>query len=245
MTKVIKIGKIKVIFFIGEIMKICGIQKVSLVDYNEHISTTIFTSGCNFSCPFCHNAGLVKGNEPEIPEKEILNYLTKRKSVLDAVVISGGEPTLHKDLPIFISKIKELGYLIKLDTNGTNIEMLKYLIDNKLIDYVAMDIKNSLDKYNLTIGKDYNFNHKEVIEYIMTCGIDYEFRTTLIDGHHSESDVIKIGKLIKGAKRYYLQKFEDSGNCLSSGLKEVDYNTALRYQNILKDYIPNTFLRGY
>ena len=162
-------------------MKISGLQKVSLVDYDGQISATIFTSGCNFACPFCHNSGLVKGIEPEIPTGEILEYLTKRKNVLTAVCISGGEPTLHKDLPELIAKIKSLGYLVKLDTNGTNLSMLKYLVDNQLIDYIAMDIKNSLDNYNNTTGTDKDFNIKETIDYIMSCGIDYEFRTTLLN----------------------------------------------------------------
>ena len=226
-------------------MKISGLQKVSLVDFNEHISATIFTSGCNFACPFCHNAGLVNNTEMEIDKKEILSYLQKRKNVLDAVVISGGEPTIHRDLPEFISDIKKIGYAIKLDTNGTNLDMLKYLVDNKLIDYIAMDIKNTIDKYPDTIGNDYQFEQKQVINYIMNCGLDYEFRTTLVYGYHTESDIIKIGQMIKGAKRYYLQKFVDSGNCLTSGLKEINYNTALKYQNLIKEYVTNTYLRGY
>lgn len=226
-------------------MKISGLQKVSLVDYNEHICATIFTSGCNFSCPFCHNAGLVKGSEPEIPKEEILEYLNKRKKVLDSVCISGGEPTLHKDLPEFISEIKSMGYLIKLDTNGTNLDMLKYLVENKLIDYIAMDIKNSYNKYNVTIGRDNNFTLKSAIDYIMNCGIEYEFRTTLVHEFHTENDIIEIGKMIKNAKRYYLQKFIDSGNCLSSGLSAIDLNTATHFLDILKKNIPNTQLRGY
>jgi len=226
-------------------MKISGLQKVSLVDYDEHIACTIFTSGCNFACPFCHNAGLVQGTEPEIPVSEILEYLDKRKNVLNAVCISGGEPTLHRDLPEFISKIKKLGYLVKLDTNGTNLEILKSLVENNLIDYIAMDIKNSPEKYNLTANISQNFSPKESIDYIMNCGLPYEFRTTLVNGHHTEEDIIKIAELIKGANKYYLQKFEDSGNCLKSGLSEIDFKTAQHYQAILSKHVPNTKLRGY
>lgn len=224
-------------------MKISGLQKVSLVDFDGHISATIFTSGCNFSCPYCHNAGLVKGLEPEIPSIEILEYLEKRSNVLDAVVISGGEPTLHHDLPDLIRKIKNMGYLIKLDTNGTNLEMLKYLVENKLIDYIAMDIKNSLDKYDITTNN--SFAPKEAIDYIMNCGLDYEFRTTIVEGFHTAEDIRNIGKLIAGANKYFLQKFEDSGNCIKSGLSAIDPITANKFKDILTEYIPNTHLRGY
>lgn len=227
-------------------MKISGFQKLSLVDYDGHISATIFVSGCNFSCPFCHNAGLVKGQEPQIDNEEVLAYLTKRFGLLDSVCISGGEPTLYPDLPDFISKLKSIGYLVKLDTNGTNLELVKYLVENKLIDYIAMDIKNSLDKYPLTIGRDYNISTiQESIKYIMSCGIDYEFRTTLVKGLHTMSDIKSIAKTIKGAKRYFLQRFEDSGNCIESGLEAISKDEALKFRDELIKYIPNTTLRGY
>ena len=226
-------------------MKISGLQKVSLVDYDGQIAATIFTSGCNFACPFCHNSGLVKGTEPEIPVIEVVEYLTKRKTVLTAVCISGGEPTLHKDLPDLISKIKELGYLVKLDTNGTNLPMLKYLIENNLIDYVAMDIKNSPNKYGLTAGVNTPINIEETINYIMNCGIDYEFRTTIIKNYHTSKDIEEIAQTISGAKKYYLQQFVDNNNCLSTGLEAINKNTAEEYLNICKQHIPNTKLRGY
>ena len=226
-------------------MKISGIQKVSLVDYDGHISATIFTSGCNFKCPFCHNAGLVQENDPNIPTDEILSYLDKRKKVLDSVCISGGEPTLQHDLVDFIIKIKSMGYLIKLDTNGTNLNILKTLVENQLIDYVAMDIKNSLSNYHLTSGIDKTFDIKTTIEYIMNCGIDYEFRTTLVDGHHFENDIKEIANLIRGCNKYFLQKFEDSGNCLKSDLRPIKKETAVDFQKILKKNNVNTYLRGY
>lgn len=226
-------------------MKISGLQKVSLVDYDGQIATTIFTSGCNFACPFCHNSGLVKGTEPEIPTSEILEYLNKRKNVLTAVCISGGEPTLHKDLPEFISKIKELGYLVKLDTNGTNLPMLKFLVENKLIDYVAMDIKNSFENYSRTIGTETKIDIKETIDYLMSCGINYEFRTTLIKNYHTTNDITNIAQTISGANKYFLQKFVDNDNCLMQGLEEIDYNTATEFLNICLKHIPNTKLRGY
>ena len=226
-------------------MKICGLQKVSFVDYNEHICATLFTGGCNFACPFCHNAGLVNNTENIIEEQDLLDYLESRKNLLDSVCISGGEPTLHPDLPEFISKIKKLGFKVKLDTNGTNINMLRRLVDNNLIDYIAMDIKNSLNKYSHTIGNQLQFNIKEVIEYIMNCGIDYEFRTTLVNEFHSHTDISYIAEMLKGAKRYYLQKFVDSGNCLSSGLTHIDKAVAEEFLVIAKKQIPNSYLRGY
>lgn len=227
-------------------MKISGFQKLSLVDFDGHISATIFVSGCNFACPFCHNAGLVNGSEPQISESEVLDYLSKRFGLLDGVCISGGEPTLYPDLPKFIAKLKYIGYLVKLDTNGTNPEMVKYLVENKLVDYIAMDIKNSEDNYIKTIGKDYDFGKiKTTIEYIMNCEIDYEFRTTLVKNLHTLEDIQKIAKLIAGAKKYYLQKFVDSGNCISSGLTEIDKKTATEYLEYLQKFIPSTKLRGY
>ena len=227
-------------------MKIAGIQKLSLVDFDGHISSTIFTSGCNFACTFCHNSSLIPNSNDLINECDILNYLQKRKNMLDSVCITGGEPTLHKDLPEFIFKIKEMGYLVKLDTNGTNPEMVKYLVENKLIDYIAMDIKNDIDKYTPIIGLQTNErNIKKSIEYIMSCGIDYEFRTTLINEYHTLDDMIKIGKLIKNANKYFLQKFVDNENCLTHNLNEVPKDVAIQMQEHLKKYIPNTYLRGY
>ena len=226
-------------------MKISGHQKVSLVDYDGQVATTIFTSGCNFACPFCHNSGLVKGTEPEIPTNEIMDYLIKRKNVLSAVCISGGEPTLHRDLPEFISQIKSLGYLVKLDTNGTNLNMLKYLIENKLVDYIAMDIKNSFENYSKTIGVENSANIKDTIDYIMASGIDYEFRTTLIKNYHTHKDIENIAKTISGANKYFLQKFVNSETCLMQGLEEIDHNTATEFLSICTKDIPNTKLRGY
>jgi len=227
-------------------MKIAGLQKLSLVDFDGHISATIFTSGCNFACPFCHNSRLVKDVEDDIKITEILEFLTKRKNMLDSVCISGGEPTLHPDLPDFIKKIKDLGYIIKLDTNGTNPDMIKQLYENNLIDYIAMDIKNSYEKYPFTAGKNINLdNIKKSIKYIMNCGIDYEFRTTIMQGHHTMQDIKDIGKMIKGAKKHFLQKFEDSGECLTKGLQAIEKADAIEFKNVLSQYVQQTNLRGY
>ena len=227
-------------------MKIAGIQKLSLVDFDGHISSTIFTSGCNFACAFCHNSSLIPNSNDLLKIDNIIDFLKKRKNMLDSVCITGGEPTLHKDLPEFISKIKEMGYLVKLDTNGTNPQMIKYLVDNNLIDYIAMDIKNIIDKYTPIIGlQTKEDNIAKSINHIMSCGIDYEFRTTLINEYHSIEDIIKIGKLIKNANKYFLQKFVDNENCLTHNLNEVPKDVAIQMQEHLKKYIPNTYLRGY
>ena len=227
-------------------MKISGIQKLSMVDFDQHISCTLFTSGCNFACPFCHNSTLVYNEEKELNEIEIFNYLIKRQGIIDSVVISGGEPTLYPDLPDFIRKLKKLNLLIKLDTNGTNPQMIQYLYENNLIDYIAMDIKNSLTNYNSTIGTIACIdNIKASINYIMSCGIDYEFRTTLVEEFHSIEDIENISKEISGAKKYFLQKFVDSGHCISSELHAIPKETALIFQEMLQKTIPETHLRGY
>ena len=230
----------------GVHMKISGLQKLSLVDFDGHTATTIFTAGCNFACPFCHNSSLVIGNTEDINEQDIIDYLHKRQKLIDAVVISGGEPTLHSDLPLLIKKIKELGFLIKLDTNGTNTDMVKYLVENRLVDYIAMDIKNSIIKYPATTGKDINMTTiQNTINYIMNCGIDYEFRTTLVAEYHNIKDFENICQMIGGAKKYYLQKFVDSGECIQSGLHEVAKSDAQSILEYVQKYIPNTKLRGY
>lgn len=227
-------------------MKISGLQKLSLVDYTEHTACTIFTSGCNFACPFCHNSSLVYSKAEEIKETKVLEYLAKRKNILDAVCVSGGEPTLQKDLYEFIVKIKNMGYKVKLDTNGTNFEILKKLIEDKLIDYVAMDIKNTFEKYPLTTNCSVNIEFiKKSINYLMSSDIDYEFRTTLVSEYHNVEDIKSISQMLSGAKKYYLQKFVDNNNCISSGLHEIPKSQAITFQNILKTTISNTYLRGY
>ena len=227
-------------------MKILGLQKLSLVDWDGHITCTVFAGHCNFACPFCHNSSLVTSEENEINENEVLEYLDKRKNMLDSVCVSGGEPTLYSDLPDFIKKIKDMGYKVKLDTNGTNLNMIKTLVENGLIDYIAMDIKNSIEKYPMTAGRDCDYDTiLQSIEYIKTCGIDYEFRTTLIDEFHKEEDIIKISKMLDGAKRYYLQKFVDSGNCIQSGLHEVKKDVSTKYVEHLSNHIGQVQLRGY
>ncbi|MDP3052441.1 MAG: anaerobic ribonucleoside-triphosphate reductase activating protein [bacterium] len=203
-------------------MLIGGLQKLTLIDYPGKIAATVFLVGCNFACPWCYNPELVLAEDikkhAKISEKDFFDFLKKRKGLLDGVVICGGEPTINKNLPDFIKKIKKLGYAVKLDTNGSNPEMLKNLIDEKLIDYVAMDIKASLTTKNLKLkAKSYdeatgvktNLNKiKKSIEIIKKSGIDYEFRTTIIPKLHQSKDIIDIAKQLKGAKKYFLQQFK-------------------------------------
>ncbi len=230
-------------------MKIFGMEKMSLVDYDGKVATTLFTGSCNFKCGFCHNSALVLdySNLPYYSEQEIFSYLEKRKGIIDGVCISGGEPTLSPDLPEFISKIKNLGYSVKLDTNGTNPDMVRTLAENGLCDYFAMDIKNNHENYATIIGFDM-FDTKKVektVEYFLNDNVDYEFRTTLINEYHKKDNVIKISEWIKGAKKYFLQKFKLSDTCITKDLSGVDADTAKEFVNILKQNIPNTFLRGY
>ena len=230
-------------------MNIYGLEKLSLVDYDGYVSATVFTGGCNFRCPFCHNSPLVLSHKElgTIPESEVLEYLKKRKNILEGVCISGGEPTLCPDLPNFIEKIKNLGYKVKLDTNGTNPEMVKSLFASGLVDYFAMDIKNDRESYSSIVGID-NYNTKKVeqtVEFFLSEKVDYEFRTTLVKEFHTKSNILGIANWIKGANKYFLQKFKDSESCIKSHLSPVEDKVALSFRDILLEYIPSTHLRGY
>ena len=197
-------------------MKIGGLQKLTLLDYPGKMACIIFTAGCNFRCPFCHNASLVTHIEEEISESEVLAFLEKRKKILAGVVITGGEPLLY-DLEPFIRAIKEKGYLVKLDTNGSFPDRLKDLVKKGLIDYVAMDIKNSPDKYALTAGASVDLEKiKESVEFLKSDAVDYEFRTTVVKPFFEKSDFTAIGEWIKGAKRYFIQSFTDSGDLVGA-----------------------------
>ena len=230
-------------------MKINGLEKMSLVDYDGKICATVFTGGCNFKCPFCHNSPLVlsANSLPVINESEVLDYLNKRKGVLDGVCVSGGEPTLQKDLPAFIEKIKNLNFSVKLDTNGTAPDLIKTLNENGLVDYFAMDIKNDRAHYANIIGFD-TFDVAKIeksVEYFLSGNADYEFRTTLINEYHKEENIRLIGEWIKNAKKYFLQKFKDTGSCIKGGLSAVDNDKLCLFIDILKPFIPNVFARGY
>ena len=229
-------------------MQIHGFNKSTLLDYPRHLAATIFVGGCNMACPFCHNGSLVlnPNSQPTINPNEILNYLGKRKNILEGVCISGGEPTLYKDITGFIGQIKELGYKVKLDTNGTNPTLIKDLIDGGLIDYIAMDIKNSKEKYKITAGnKALSIESiEESISFIMSHKIDYEFRTTIVNELHTKKDMDSIGSWLKGAKAYYLQPYKDSGDIISPGFTSPKKETLITYQDILSNYIENVSIRG-
>lgn len=229
-------------------MQINGFNKSTLLDYPKHLAATVFLGGCNMRCPFCHNASLVlcPGSQPEISEEEVLSYLKKRRNILEGVCITGGEPTLYNDLPNFISEIKSLDFKVKLDTNGTNPTMIKYLSENHLIDFIAMDIKNSRENYKETSGiaaLDIK-TVEESVSYLLTHPVDYEFRTTVTKELHTEHDILSIANWIKGAQAYYLQAYKDSGDIISPGFTPPSKELLLYYKEILSPYINTVILRG-
>ena len=199
-------------------------------------------------CPFCHNASLVTGlgSQPIIPTEEVLAYLAKRKNILEGVCISGGEPTLYPDLSELVKNIRALGLKVKLDTNGSNPKLIRDLVKDQLIDYVAMDIKNSKEKYSLSTGiPNYQTaNISESISYLLSSPLNYEFRTTIVREHHTEQDMISIGQWIKGAKAYYLQSYKDSEDVLSPGLSSHSKETLQDFAALLTPYVESVSLRG-
>ncbi len=227
-------------------MFFAGFQKLTLLDYPEKVACILFTMGCNFRCPFCHNASLVRAEEkPQITEAEVLAFLQKRQGILEGVCISGGEPLLYDGLGEFIKKVKSLGYSVKLDTNGSFPERLKALVREGLVDYVAMDIKNSFDNYDKTTGIKTDLNNiKESIGFLLSGEVEYEFRTTLVKELHTDADMESIGKMIKGAKRYFLQNFVDSGDVLCENMHPLTENELEKMLQIAKKYVSNTICRG-
>jgi pyruvate formate lyase activating enzyme len=220
-------------------MKIGGLQKTSLQDYPEEVSSIIWTIGCNFSCPFCYNKDLVEGNIADIPEEDIFSFLEKRKKLIDGLVISGGEPFLQKDLKNFCKKVKKLGYKIKIDTNGSFPEKLKELIDEKLVDYIAMDVKAPKKKYNkLTNVKTDIKRIEKTIEIIKNSKLGYEFRTTIVPSLLMKEDIVEIAKWLKGAKRFYLQQFKIETSLISHKLAKVSPYAKEELIKILRDIKP-------
>jgi len=203
-------------------MKIGGFQKTSLLDYPKEISSIIWTVGCNFNCPFCYNVDVVKKTTKDISEKEIFSFLEKRKKVIDGLVISGGEPLLQEDIASFCEKVKKLGYKIKIDTNGTFPEKLKELIDKKLVDYIAMDIKAPKGKYSDLAGKKVDIKKiQKSIDLIRISGVDYEFKTTFVPSLLCKKDIQEIGRWLDGSEKYFLQQFKNNIPTLSSDLEEA------------------------
>ena len=244
-------------------MLICGFNKTTLLDYPEHVAATVFLGGCNFRCPFCQNRDLLlnPADFAAFTEEDIFDHLKKRRSMLSGVCISGGEPTIYKDLPNFLVRIKELGYLVKLDTNGTNPDMLRRLYDAKLIDYVAMDIKTGPSDYARVAGfsemknsiftasgQDFLENVKDSVRFLIyetdPSHFSYEFRTTVVRELHSTESFTEIGNWIGGASRYFLQSYKDSENVLCPGFHAYSKEELETFANLLRPMIPSVALRG-
>ncbi|MDY6017668.1 MAG: anaerobic ribonucleoside-triphosphate reductase activating protein [Oscillospiraceae bacterium] len=230
------------------IMNIQGFQKLTLLDFPGKMACTVFTAGCNLRCPFCHNSRLVIDPEKtsEYSVDEILAYLKKRQGILDGVAITGGEPLLQPDIDEFIKKVRELGFAVKLDTNGTFPDRLKALVEQGLLDYVAMDVKNSPSGYSETVGiGGYDISKiQESIGFLLENKVDYEFRTTVVREFHSVFEIDGIGKMIKGAKRHYLQAFVDSGELIGFDLSAVPKEEMLEMQKIMLKYVDFCEIRG-
>ena len=228
-------------------MFIKGIQKTTLLDFPGKVACTVFTGGCNFRCPFCHNASLVisPDHSEQISEDDIFSFLEKRRGILDGVCITGGEPLLQKDIEAFIRKIKDMGYLVKLDTNGSFPERLKSILDQALVDYVAMDIKTSKEKYSAVCGTEVETDKiSESIALLLKGNIPYEFRTTVVKELHSPQDIVDAAKWIAGAPNYFLQSFKDSGEIISSGLSAYSAPQMHEILDSVRKIIPSAELRG-
>ena len=229
-------------------MHIHGLQKLTLLDYPGHTACTVFTGGCNYRCPFCHNATLVlrPAEQPLIPAEEVLSFLKKRQGLLDGVCITGGEPTLEKGLGDFAAQVKELGFAVKLDSNGNRPEVLRALVERSLVDYVAMDIKSCRENYGRLIGLP-GYDTAAVEEsaaFLMEGHVDFEFRTTVVKEFHSAEDFERIGQWLRGEEKYFLQCFKDSGDILGSGCSAFTKSGMESLQRAVLPYIPNTYLRG-
>lgn len=229
-------------------MRIDGLQKMTLLDFPGKVACTVFTGGCNFRCPFCHNALLVTElpQKPDYTVDEILAFLKKRQGLLDGVAITGGEPLMNSDIDSFIKEIRKLGYSVKLDTNGSFPERLEKIVNDGLVDYVAMDIKNCKEKYAETVGLS-SFDLSKVersVDFLKNGSVDYEFRTTVVREFHTVDDIRKAAEWISGAKRYFLQNFVDSGNLIDPSVGGVDKETMFRMKEAAADFVPQTEIRG-
>jgi pyruvate formate lyase activating enzyme len=229
-------------------MLINGFQKLTILDYPGKVACIVFTPGCNFRCPFCHNASLVTHIDKDtyLNNDEVLDYLKKRQGLLDGVVITGGEPLLQEGIEDFIAEIKSLGYSVKLDTNGSFPEKLISIVEKGLVDYVAMDIKNSKAKYGETVGV-VNFDITPIersVEFLLQHKVDFEFRTTIVNGFHNLDDIQDIVVWIKGAHKYFLQNFVDSGDLIKPDLKPVSAILLKEMQKKASEIIPSVEIRG-
>lgn len=229
-------------------MQIHGFQKMTLLDFPGRVAATVFTGGCNFRCPFCHNALLVTELKESdvIPTQDVVSYLEKRTSLLDGVCLTGGEPLLQPDIASFLRKIKEMGYAVKLDTNGNSPSKLRDLVEEGLVDYVAMDVKNCREKYGETIGIP-NFDVSKIeesIRFLMSGKVDFEFRTTVVKEFHTVENIESLAKWIEGAPKYFLQNFTDSGNLIGENLNEVGKETLLLMRDAASRYVKLCETRG-
>ncbi len=228
-------------------MIIKGFQKLTLLDYPGKVACTVFTGGCNFRCPFCHNALLVtEMDDIEYTEKEIFQHLERRKGVIEGVAVTGGEPLLQKDIERFLYELRCAGVSVKLDTNGSFPEKLKDILDLGLVDYVAMDIKNSKEKYALTIGlQSFDISTvEESIELLRNSEVDYEFRTTVTSNFHTVEDMRSIAQWLQGSPKYFLQNFVDSGMLIDSTCKGVSKSEMQEMLCAVREFIPTAELRG-
>ena len=229
-------------------MEIHGLQKLTLLDYPGHTACTVFTARCNWRCPFCHNASLVlrPGEQPVIAEDEFFAFLKKRRGLLDGVAVTGGEPTLQKDLPDFLRRVRAEGFKTKLDTNGTHPAMLRAILDEGLADYVAMDIKAGRDNYSAVTGtlRPGLDAVSESVELLRRSGTEHEFRTTVVRELHSDADFRDIARWLAGEERYFLQAFKDSGDILGEGYSACARGEMEHFLSIVSETIPRAAIRG-
>ena len=241
---IIKYGLVMVCYM----MRICVLMKTTLLDYPGHVAAGIFLGGCNFRCPFCQNGDLVlrPESQPSINREEVMAFLRRRKGVLTGVCITGGEPTIEEGLEGLIEEIKEIGYLVKLDTNGYRPEMIRKLLQKGSVDYIAMDIKNCMEKYGQTVGmqKLDTGRIKDSICCIINSGVDYEFRTTVVKELHGKEDLLAIGRQIKGAKAYFLQGYQESEGILVHGFHAYGKTEMEGLAECVKPFVVDVRLRG-
>ncbi|MDE7222277.1 MAG: anaerobic ribonucleoside-triphosphate reductase activating protein [Acetatifactor sp.] len=229
-------------------MYFCGINKTTLLDYPGHVAATLFTGGCNMRCPFCQNSTLVLApqEQPEILDKEVLDFLRRRQGILEGVCITGGEPSLQPGLADFIRRVRELGYLVKLDTNGYRPQILKELLEERLLDYVAMDIKSSKERYGIACGlPEVDLQRiEESVELLKISSVPYEFRTTVVKGIHSPEEFTAIGQWLQGCRAYYLQSFCDSAQVMQPGFAKFGRVELEGMRERAAQYISRVELRG-
>ncbi len=227
-------------------MNIQGYQKLTLLDFPGKTAATVFCGGCNLRCPFCHNASLVLNpREGENREEEVLSYLEKRKGILEGVCITGGEPLLQPDLTDFMEKVKNMGFSIKLDTNGGDPERLKLVLATGLVDMVAMDVKSAPESYAVACGREVEISRfLESVRILQTGNVPYEFRTTAVKGIHSEADFHHLAELLAGEENYFIQGFVDSGNVMKKGCSAFTPEEMKKILQIVKTKIPRAQLRG-